>query len=316
MNYSTLNASLSNMAGSVAVPAQSKPKTISISYNKTTPATPKLERTSSAPSNASTNNVPNTLVLRDCNGASKFTSLTVVSGLTVLGASKLNGTIDTGFDTGVVCSSSTGLLSSRLITSGDIANGSIATIDIKNDAITSDKLAPDLRLTGAPTCATSSTNSSEANIANVGYVNRYVNAYVNKKLKCSKCRRGAHHNHHEEGLTDNNDDSDSDVDQFDPTIFHVVLSDYVVLFNYGVYIIENPSIVINMPRKKREGYFVKFVNKSGETITVNSDEDRIMYNAMYAFDGTTSQLLSDNKCMILTIVYKKGGDRSWSFEYF
>jgi len=311
MNYSTLNANLSNRGGSVG-----GPKTVSITYNKTTPATPKLERTPSAPSNASTNNVPNTLVLRDCNGASKFTSLTITAGVTVLGASKLNGTIDTGFDTGVVCSSSTGLLSSRLITTGDIANGTISTIDIKNDAVTSDKLAPDLRLTGAPTCATSSTNSSEANIANVGYVNRYVNAYVNKKLKCSKCRRGAHHNHHEEGLTDNNDDSDSDVDQFDPTIFHVVLSDYVVLFNYGTYIIENPSIIINMPRKKREGYFVKFVNKSGETITVNSDEDRIMYNASYAFDGTTSQLLSDNKCMILTIIYKKGGDRSWSFEYF
>jgi len=311
MNYSTLNANLSNRGGSVG-----GPKTVSITYNKTTPATPKLERTPSAPSNASTNNVPNTLVLRDCNGASKFTSLTIAAGLTVLGESKLNGTIDTGFGAGVVCSSSTGLLSSRLITTGDIANGTIATIDIKNDAVTSEKLAPSLRLTGAPTCATSSTNSSEANIANVGYVNRYVNAYVNKKLKCSKCRRGVHHNHHEEGLTDNNDDSDSDVDEFDPTIFHVVLSNYIVLFNYGTYIVENPSIIINMPRKKREGYFVKIVNKSGATITVNSDEDRIMYNASYAFDGTTSQLLSDNKCMILSIIYKKGGDRSWSFEYF
>ena len=322
MNYSTLNANLSSMGKGQGqgqgTGGPTTPKTISITYNKSSlsSSSGRAERTPSAPSNASANNVPNTLVLRDCNGASKFTSLTVVSGLTVLGASKLNGTIDTGFDTGVVCSSSTGLLSSRLITSGDIANGSIATIDIKNDAITSDKLAPDLRLTGAPTCATSSTNSSEANIANVGYVNRYVNAYVNKKLKCSKCRRHSHHNHHEEGLTDNNDDSDSDVDQFDPTIFHVILSDYVVLFNYGVYIIENPSIIINMPRKKREGYFVKLVNKSGETITVNSDADRKMYNAMYAFDGTTSQLLSDNKCMILTIIYKKGGDRSWSFEYF
>jgi hypothetical protein len=310
MNYSTLNANLSNKGGSVGGPTA--PKTISITYNK---SSQKPERIPSAPSNASTNNVPNTLVLRDCNGASKFTSLAVTAGLTVLGASKLNGTIDTGFGTGVVCSSSDGLLSSRLITSGDIANGTISTIDIKNDAVTSDKLAPDLRLTGAPTCLTT-TNCSEANIANVGYVNRYVNAYVNKKLKCSKCRRHTHHTHHEEGVTDNNDDSDSDVDEFDPTIFHVVLSNYVVIFNYGTYIIENPSVIINMPRKKREGYFVKIVNKSGATITVNSDLDRMMYNAMYAFDGTTSQLLSDNKCMILTIVYKKGGNRSWSFEYF
>jgi len=307
MNYSTLNANLSNKGGSVGAPTA--PKTISITYNK---SGQKPERTPSAPSNASTNNVPNTLVLRDSNGASKFTSLTATAGLTVLGASKLNGTIDTGFGTGVVCSSSDGLLSSRLITSGDIANGTISTIDIKNDAVTSDKLAPDLRLTGAPTCLTT-TNSSEANIANVGYVTRYVNAYVNKKIKCSKHRNRSCH---EEGVTDNNDDSDSDVDQFDPTIFHVVLSDYVVIFNYGVYIVENPSVIINMPRKKREGYFVKIVNKSGATITVNSDEDRIMYNASYAFNGTTSQLLSDNKCMILSIIYKKGGDRSWSFEYF
>jgi hypothetical protein len=250
--------------------------------------------------------------LRDGTGSGRFSSITVS------GSSKLSGTIDTGLGAGVVCSSSTGVLSSRLITTGDIANGTITTADIKNDAITSDKLAHNLRLPGAPTCLTT-TNSSEANIANVGYVNRYVNAYVNKKIKCSKCRKRCHaHNDNcnGEGLTDNQDDSDSDVDEFDPTIFHVVLNDYVVTFNYGIYIVETPGVIINMPRKKREGYFVKFVNKSGESIVVNSDADRLMYNASYAFDGTTSQLISDNKCMILTIIYKKTGNRSWSFEYF
>ena len=327
MNYSTLNANLSNTPTNTGAPIANKntnaPKTLSISYNKPNFAAPSSERNVTIkPANSSTSNVPNTLVMRDNTGSSRFSSLTVtndlnvsdcvnVSSLNVCGTAVLNGTIDTRLGAGIVCSSSTGILSSRLITSGDIANCSIDTIDIKNDAITSQKLAPNLRLEGAPTCLTT-TNCSEANIANVGYVNRYVNAYVNKRIKCLPSRRPCA----EEGITDNNDDSDSDVDEFDPTIFHIVQSNYVVIFNYGLYIVENPNVTIKMPRKKREGYFVKFVNKSGALIYINSDEDRLMYNATYAYEGTTQQMLTDNKCMVLTIIYKKNGNRSWSFDYY
>lgn len=326
MNYSTLNANLSNTppATGGAKTLANKPKPLSISYSGTNVAANSARCNTVAPANSSVNNAPNTLAMRDSTGSSKFSSLvvmnnlnvqdnlTVADNLVINGNAKFNGSIDTRLGTGVVCSSSTGVLSSRLLTSGDIANGAIDTIDIKNDAITSQKLAPNLRLEGAPTCLTT-TNCSETNIANVGYVNRYVNAYVNKRIKC-----GLHRRHcPEEGITDNNDDSDSDVDEFDPTIFHIMQDNYVVIFNYGVYIVETPNVIIKMPRKKREGYFVKFVNKSGALIYINSDEDRLMYNATYAYEGTTQQMLTDNKCMVLTIIYKKSSpNRSWSFEYY
>lgn len=302
MNYASLHASLG--------PTEPKPivkkQTVSLTYNKNSIGKPAPSQTATAV------NTPNTIMLRDANSSTNISTINVGSklyvgngatingGAVINGLMKLNGTIDTSLGIGVVCSSSTGVLSSRQITSTDIANFTVKTEDIRDNAITTSKLAPNLFLAGNPTCDTSIV-CGEMQVANVGYVNRFVTHYVNTRWRASDHA--------------NNDNNDSDSDEFDPCIFHVKIINYVIEFNFPIYIIENASVVINMPRKKKEGYCVKMHNKSGDTIFINSDSDRLMYNVSYSPIGTVSQAVENNRCVIFTYVYA-GTTRSWSYQYF
>lgn len=280
-------------------------QSISLSYNRgTTPST----------GQPNVSAVPNTVVLRDGTGGATVNALNA-NTMNIHGSAKLSGAIDTSLCAGVVCSSSTGILSSRKITTDDIANLTIGTADIRDKAITCNKLEESIFLSGTPTCNFAAKNN-ERHIANIGYVNRYVSRYVVDYLE-KHVKRGRHSCHHDDDHDgDQIDlDSDSDEDEFDPDIFHVSLPNYVMTFNYQIYIVENSSVVIGMPRKKKEGYSVKIYNKSGGSIMITSDADRVMYNATYAYSGTILQIVGDNRCVVLTIVYK-GTNRSWSFDYF
>ena len=254
-------------------------------------------------------NTPNTIMSRDATGSTNITTLHVSNKLYVNAGACINGTIDTSLGAGIVCSSSSGVLSSRLINSADILNYSVGTYDIHDRAITSGKLALNLLLPGAPTCD-NTVLYGEKQIANIGHVNRSVKSFVTNYVNSRLQRRCCDNYHALDGS-----DSDSDCDEFDPSIFHIIVPNYVPLFNYTTYVVENSSAVITLPRKKKEGYSVKFHNKSGESIVINSGEDRIMYNAMYARDGTLAQIVEDNRCIVFTFVYV-GSDRSWSFDYF
>jgi hypothetical protein len=294
MNYAKLNASL----GPPAPIAIAKKQQVNLTYNKT----PYKPPTSTPTQVATASNTPNTIMLRDPNSSTNISILNVSGKLNVGGDARINGTIDTALSAGIVCSSSTGVLSTRLITSADILNFSVATSDIRDGAIISSKLARNLSLLGAPTC-NNDTLCSENQIANVGYVNRYVTSFVNKRLQ----------GHCTTSILDCN--SDSDEDEFDPSIFHINCANYVVTFKYLVYVIENATAVITMPLVKKEGYSVKFYNKSGSSIVINSPTGRIMFNAMHAPDGTLSQIVENNRSVVFTYVYA-GTNRSWSFDYF
>lgn len=347
MNYASLNASL-GPTEQKSVPKQM----VSLTYNKTQNA---RAPTSGSTQTATSSNTPNTIMLRDSQRSTNISTINVASKLnvgddatingrsivrggatisggatitggatisgnvTINGLMKFNGTIDSSLGSGIVCSNSTGVLSTRQITSGDIACSTIDTEDIKNGAITTPKLAPNLFLSGTPTCNNPAV-CKETQIANIGYVNRYVTNYFNDKIHvkphsgCSRCSAGHHHGHvHDDDENDN--DSCFDEDKFDPTIFHIIIPSYVVAFNYATYVVENSTVDIKMPRVKKEGYFVKFHNKSGDVIFINSDSDRLMYNSWYSPNGTTSQVIENNRCVIFTYVYA-GTVRSWSYQCF
>ena len=291
MNYAKLNASLT-------LPAPVAKKQINLTYNKTPykPPAPVPAQVATA------SNTPNTIMLRDANSSTNISTLRVSDKLHVSNGAYINGTIDTALGAGVVCSSSTGVLSSRLITSADILNFTVSSADIRDGSVISSKLARNLSLLGAPTC-NNDTLCSENQIANVGYVNRYVTSFVNKRLQ----------GHYTTSILDCG--CDSDEDEFDPSIFHINCANYVVSFKYLVYVIENATAVITMPRVKKEGYSVKFYNKSKSPIVINSPNDRTMFNAMHAPNGTLSQIVENNRCVVFTYVYA-GTNRSWSFDYF
>ena len=286
MNYASLHASLQ---------PKTVPKTqiVSLTYNKSALKTP----------TATASSAPNTIMLRDANSSTNISTLHVgaklyvADGATISGGLKIFGTIDTSLGAGIVCSSSSGVLATRQITSADIADLSIRSADICDKAVTTSKLALNLFLSGNPTCDNNLFNDEKL-IANIGYVNKYVTNYVNRKLESIV-------------ISENN----YDVDEFNPCIFHATQPNYVVSFNYATYVIENATTVINMPRKKKEGYFVKIYNKSGDSIFINSDGDRLMYNATYSPVGTYSQVVENNRCVIFTYVYVNT-TRSWSYEYF
>ena len=343
MNYASLNASL-GPTEQKSVPKQM----VSLTYNKKPP-------TSGSTQTVTSSNTPNTIMSRDSRGSTNISTINVSSKLnvgddatfnggaivrggatiaggatitggatisgnvTINGLMKFAGPIDSSLGSGIVCSNSTGVLSTRQITSGDIAFSTIDAEDIKNGAITTPKLAPNLFLSGTPTCNTPVV-CKETQVANIGYVNRYVTNYFNDKMHtnphpgCSRCSSGHHHGHiHDDD--DNDNDSCLDEDKFDPTIFHVKIQDYEVEFNYATYVVEDSTVVIKLPRKKKEGYFVKFHNKSGDTIFINSDPDRLMYNSWYSPNGTSSQAIQNNRCVIFTYVYV-GTVRSWSYQCF
>jgi len=288
MNYAKLHASLESKP-------VAKTQPITLTYNKTA----YKPSTSTVASTATALNTPNTIMSRDATSSTNISTLRVSDKLYVSNGAFINGTIDTALGAGVVCSSSTGVLTSRMITSADIVNFTIKSADIYDGAIISSKLASNLALPGAPTCD-NTVLRGETQIANIGYVNRYVTSFVNKWLQ---------------GQTNVGCDSDSDEDEFDPTIFHIIDNNYIVSFKYLVYVVENNSAIITMPRVKKEGYSVKFYNKSGSSIVINSPNDRIMYNSMYASGGTLAQIVENNRCVVFTYVYA-GTNRSWSFDYF
>jgi len=308
MNYASLNASLA--------PKQTKPvqknNAVSLTYNPNPPRSNLSSATSSA--------TPNTIMSRDSTGSTKVSSMnvhsklnvtdgaTISGGATINGLVKMNGTIDTSLGAGFVCSNSIGVLSIKTqITSADIANLTVKGQDICDDAITTPKLAPNLFLSGTPTCEYTNV-VGENQITNVGYVNRFVTKYVNNRLSYFTPKL-------EDSSRCHVNDSDSDEEELDPSVFHVKTNDYLLKFNYATYIIENATAIINMPRKKKEGYYVKFHNKSGDTIFINSSADRLMYNASYSPFGTESQAIETNRCAIFTYVYS-GTVRSWSYQCF
>lgn len=304
MNYASLHASLQPKT----VP---KNQIVTLTYNNKPVAKP----TATVPQTATAANTPNTIMLRDATSSTNIATLNVHSKLNVTGGGatisggavingtvKINGTIDSALGQGIVSSSSTGILSVRPITSADILNFSVASSDIKDGAIITSKLGSNLFLAGAPSCNISNA-CGESHIANVGYVNRYVTKYVDKFSSLHSSNNG--------GCCG----SDSDEDEFNPSIFHATVPDYVVLFNYTTYVIENATTVIKMPRRKKEGYCVKFYNKSGNSVFINSDGDRLMYNATYSPSGTYSQVVENDRCVIFTYVYV-GTIRSWSYQYF
>jgi hypothetical protein len=241
----------------------------------------------------------------------------IINGKTTInGLLKINGAIDTSLGAGIVFSNSSGVLSTRNgISSQDILNYTIKNEDIRDCSITSSKLAPNLSLEGVPTCDNSNI-CKETQIANIGYVNRYVTNYVNQKinrpnpsncLNCSLnifCGNGCCNNPCEEK------------EELDLSIFHIKTPNYTVSFNSKTYVVENgDGITIKMPRVKKEGYSVKFYNKSGNIIYINSDSDRLMYNVTYSPYGTNCQVIENNRCVIFTYVYFDA-NRSWSYQYF
>jgi hypothetical protein len=304
MNYASLHASLQPK------PVQ-KNQIVSLTYNNK----PVVKPTVTVPQTATAANTPNTVMLRDATSSTNIATLNVHSKLNVTGGGatisggavingtmKITGTIDSSLTQGIVCSSSSGILSTRPITSADILDFSVTSSDIKNGAIITSKLGSNLFLAGAPTCNIANA-CGESHIANVGYVNRYVTKYVDKFSSLRSSNNG--------GCAC----SDSDEDEFNPSIFHATVPNYVVLFNYTTYVIENATTVIEMPRKKKEGYCVKFYNKSGESVFIKSDGNHLMYNATYSPSGTYSQVVENDRCVIFTYVYV-GTIRSWSYQYF
>ncbi len=279
------------------------PSTVADKQIARPPTTVADKRIARPPTKVTAMNTPNTIMSRDLTGSTNVTTLYASNKLYVRSGATINGTIDTSLGQGIVRSSSSGVLSSGLIKSADILNLTVNTVDICDRAITSNKLAMNVLLPGAPTCD-NTILYGEKQIANIGHVNRSVTSFVTKYVD-SRLR----------GHCFDGSDSDSDCDEFDPAIFHIICPLYVPLFDYTTYVVETPSAVITMPRKKKEGHSVKFYNKSGESIVINSSEDRIMYNAMYARDGTLAQIVEDNRCIVFTYVYN-GTDRSWSFDYF
>ena len=304
MNYASLHASLGQ------TPVPQKKQTIALTYNKPVAKPPTTTTTTPA---ATASSAPNTIMLRDSNSSTNISNINVQSKLTVLGEAtvsgtmKMNGPIDTSLGVGIVCSNSSGILSSRRIISTDIDDLSIRSQDIRDGAITTRKLASNLFLEGVPTCDYVNV-VNEKQIANVGYINRYVTKYVNNRLLSFQPKEGS-------SADCDVNDSDSDEEELDPSAFHIKTNDYIVAFNFATYIIENKTAVINLPRKKKEGYFVKFHNKSGDTIFINSVSDRLMYNTWYSPNGVTSQAILNNWCVIFTYVYS-GDVRSWSYQCF
>ena len=299
MNYASLNASLEQK------PVQNKP--ISLAYNKN--PTRVVAPASTA------ENIANTIMLRDSNRTTNISNINVSSklrvsdgatisgGAIINGTLKINGAVDTSLGAGIVCSNGIGILSTRLITSADISNLSIKSEDIKQGAITTDKLAPNLYLAGIPTCSDANI-CNENQIANISYVNKHVTKYVKQQLHLFQLSGSIQCC-----------DGDGDEDEFDPSIYHIKTTNYIVDFKFLTYVVENPTAIINMPRVKKEGYCVKFHNKSGDTIFINSSLDRLMYNTWYSPNGTISQAIENNRCVIFSYVYV-GNVRSWSYQCF
>lgn len=336
MSYAKLNASFSKQQQPIN--SISKANALSISYNPVKPVAPVVNAAVTPSAQGSTQNVPNTIVQRDSTGSIKvgsariYNSLqvdgtlqvsnsTVISGtlttnnnVTIHGDLKLNGILDTKLGTGVVFSSSQGILSSRALTIADIAGLANFSSNIPDFSISSAKLQTNLRLTGTPMCNTPIANN-EHNITNVGYIKHYVHNYtINYIRPYLNSLKTVNPNNPDNCGCDEVDYYNQNVDEKNPVIFHVTVDGYTLLFDYATYVIEAQNTSIVLPMKRREGYTIKIYNKSGNVIVVNSNENRVMYNSTYAFSGTTSQIVEDNRCITLTYVYA-GNERSWSFTY-